>query len=210
MLSTEQTYKPSHDEWLHCAQVVIDRLSTCVHIYSHPPYDDAFIADKERQDKNSQTLNLLRRVYSLVDGTGTPTDSLADVAHHDERVIAGLNVLMNEVLSRLPEISADMQHLLKSPWFDKCNGRLASELFRGPMGNEPEGIGSGHVEHGRLPEVIHNLLEREQVGVRRQPRQALHRASNDRRPVRASGDIETLRRWTDVNSQQLRIAGRVE
>ena len=48
---------------------------------------------------------------------------------------------------------------------------LASELFRGPMGNEEEGIGTGLPENGRLPEVLQNLLERERIGDGRQPRE---------------------------------------
>ncbi len=107
-----------------------------------------------------------------------------------------------------------MQKLLKSPWFDNCNGRLASELFRGPMNNEPEGIGSGHVEHGRLPASLEKLFERERGGDSRQPRKALHRHSETRRdndnpgPKRHTKDAK--RRWADRNSSSLRSAGQVD
>lgn len=173
------------------------------------------MADRERQEKNSKTLSLLRRIYTLTDEAETPTGSLKEVADHDERAVAGLAVLLRETLSRLPALSSDMQFLLKSPWFDKCNGRLASELFRGPMGNEPEGIGSGYAEHGRLPEVLENLIEREDTGDYRQPRAALHRHAQSGEisdafgsPQRSDDDIR--RRWTDKNSQYMRSAGRVD
>jgi len=196
--------KPSHQEWLDWAQVVIDRLTTCVHVYSKPPHEDVFIADHERQEKNAKTVNLLRRIHALTDEVDTPTESLAEVAYHDERVIAGLTVLLRDTLDQLPELSTDMQKLLKSSWHSKCAGRLADELFRGPMGNEQEGVGSGFPEHGRLPEVLQNLLEREQTGDSRRPREALVRSSEPRR------HDETQRRWADKNSQFLRSAGRVD
>src|SRR5580704_14871757 len=125
-MADENTQKPSHEEWIYWAKVVESRLTTCVHIYSKPPFNEVFIAEKERQEKNAAVLALLRRIYSLIDGGETPTESLADVAHHDERVIDGLEVLMRETLDMLPGLSTDMQKLLESPWYDKCNGRVAS------------------------------------------------------------------------------------
>jgi len=213
----EQIFKPSHDEWLRWSQVVIDRLAACVHVYSKPPHDDVFIAEKDRQEKNARTLDLLRRVYALIDEAETPTDSLADVAHHDERVISGLVVLMKETLDALPELSTDMQRLLKSPWYDRCNGGVANELFRGPMDNQSEGIGSGHPEHRRLPLALYNLIEREKIGEGRQPREALHRhqVGNPHRdvgdgPQRSDDEHDVKRRWADKNSRHLRSAGRID
>ena len=203
-MDNHETEKPSHEEWLRWSQVVIDRLTTSVHVYSKPPHEDVFMPEQARQTKNADTLNLLRRIHALTDEADTPTESLTEVAYHDERVIAGLAVLLRDTLVRLPALSTDMQALLKSPWHSKCAGRLADELFRGPLGNEPEGIGSGHPEHGRLPEVLQNLLEREQTGEARRPRDALVRESEPRR------QDETQRRWTDKNSRFLRSAGRVE
>ncbi len=211
-MERERSVKPEQVEWLHWARVALDRLTTCVHVYSHPPHEDVFMAERERLEKNDRTLSLLRRIHTLTDEAETPTGSLKELADHDERVIAGLAVLLRETLSRLPALSSDMQFLLKSPWFDKCNGRLASELFRGPMGNEPEGIGSGYPEHGRLPEALETLLEREETGDCRQPRAALHRHDGEvgivDGPQRNDDDIH--RRWTDKNSQYLRSAGRVD
>ena len=214
-MADPETQKPSHEEWQRWAQVVLDRLTTCVHVFSHPPYDDVFMAEKERQEKNTLTLDLLRRVHALIDDAETPTDSLADVAHHDERVIAGLKVLMQETLSRLPALSIDMQKLLKSSWHDKCNGRLAGELFKGPMGNEVEGIGSGHPEHGRLPEILRDLIEREQLGDGRQPREALHRHGGGKGTGERGGGPErhvpdARRRWADGNKKRWQSAGQVD
>jgi hypothetical protein len=197
--------KPKRGEWITWAQIVVDRLTTVTHIYGKPPYRDVFMPEKERQAKNGKTLDLLRRIHTLTDEADTPTDSLTDLEHHDERVMAGLNVLLREALDLLPELSADMQLLLKSPWYNNCNGRLAEELFRGPLGHEPEGIGSGYPEHGRLPQVLDQLLEREKAGNGRQQREALHpHAQIPRR------DAEAHRRWVEQNSQLYRSAGRVE
>jgi hypothetical protein len=208
------TQKPSHGEWLDWAQVVLDRLTTCVHVYSKPPYNDTFISDKDRQVKNDIALSLLRRIHGRMDDSDTPTESLSDVAHHDEQVINGLSLLLTETLSLLPTLSIDMQKLLKSEWYDKCNGRIASELFRGPMGELNKGIGSGYAEQGRLPEVLASLIERERIGDMRIPRKELHRhdeAQSDDAyddglsPKRATMDVK--RRWADKNS---RSAGAVE
>lgn len=196
--------KPSHEEWLNTAQTVIARLTSCAHIYSKPPHEDVFMPEQERQNKTAATVDLLRRIHALTDEADTPTESLSEVAMHDERVIAGLATLLRETLLRLPEISTDMQKLLKSPWHTNCAGRLADEIFRGPMGVEAEGIGSGHPEHGRLPEVLQNMLENENLGDVRRPREALMRDHEPRR------HDEVQRRWADKNSRMLRSAGRVE
>ena len=150
-----------------------------------------------------QTINLLRRIHALIDETDTPSDSLDELDQHAERVIDGLTMLFKETLVHLPELSIDMQKLLKSPWHSKCSSRLAEELFRGPSGNEMEGIGSGMPEHGRLPAVLANMLENEQVGDGRAARQD----GLDRSPSRAD---KTAERWTERNSRMLRSAGRIE
>ena len=210
---TADTQKPSHGEWIEWAQVVVDRLTTCVHTYSRPPYEDVFMIEKERQTKNDAALSLLRRIHALIDESETPTESLGDVARHDERVIDGLSLLFAEAVGMLPSLSSDMQTLLKSEWYDKCNGRIASELFRGPMGDLPQGIGSGYAEQGRLPSVLAGLLERERIGDLRIPRKELHRHESkvseddvdDLMPERV--DLDVKRRWADKNS---RTAGAVE
>ena len=205
---SNDTQKPSHSEWLDWAQVVVDRLTTCVHTYSRPPHDDVHMIEKERVAKNEAALSLLRRIHALIDESETPTESLGDVARHDERTFDGLALLFRESLDLLPVISADMQKLLKSEWYDKCNGRVASELFRGPMGDLPKGIGSGYPEQGRLPGVLAELLERERIGDNRVPRKDLHRHEE---PVETTaehddivperGTIDVRRRWADKNSR---------
>lgn len=196
--------KPGRGEWMQWAQVVIDRLTTCVHVYSKPPHVDVFMPEKERQDKNARALELLHRIHALTDEADTPTDSLTELEHHDERVISGLKVLLKDTLDQLPGLSLDMQKLLKSPWIENCNGRVAEELFRGPPGNEAEGIGSGHVEHGRLPAALHDLLEREQVGEGRHPREELSGPHSTR------WQEDLPRRWGRHNARSLHSAGRVE
>ena len=209
----QETVKPSHREWMEWGQVVIDRLTTCVHVYSKPPYDDVFIAEKERHEKNDATLSLLRRIHGLIDEGETSIELIGDVAAHDERVIDGLSALFRETLDMLPTLSSDAQKLLKSEWFDKCNGRVASELFRGPMGDLPRGIGSGYAEQGRLPSVLASLLERERIGEDRQPRKDIPthkvdrylKAEDESGPQRNTVDVKS--RWATKNR---RTAGAVE
>lgn len=203
MRQEEDKLKPDFEEWLYWSNVVIDRLTTCVHVYSKPPHEDIFMPEKDRQHRNAQTINLLKRIHALIDETDTPSDSLDELDHHAERVIDGLALLFKETLEHLPELSMDMQKLLKSPWHSKCAGRLAEELFRGPGGNEMEGMGSGIPEHGRLPSVLANMLENEQVGDGRAARQELL-GSSPSREDRTSG------RWGEHNSRILRSAGRIE
>jgi len=196
--------KPSVEEWLHWAGVVVDRLSDCVHVYKKPPYIDVFIPDTERQQKTDTTVKLLHRIHALVDQSDTPSDSISDAHDYDERVIGGLVLLFGETLRTLPWLSADMQKLLKSPWMAKFPSKIAQTLFYGE-GIEEHGIGSGHKEHGRLPGALAAMLEREQTGETRHPREALLRQGEPRRH-----DIETRSRWSEQNSRYLRSAGRVE
>lgn len=165
MVPDQPQTKPSVDEWITWAQVVIDRLSICAHVYSKPPHADAAIEESVRQQRNAEVADLMRRIHAVIDESEAAPDDLD--AYH-ERVAAGLAALADETLQKLPALSHDMQVLLKSPWQSRCNGRVAEVLFRGPMANEQEGIGDGHPEHGRLPEVLQKLLERERTGETRQ------------------------------------------
>ncbi len=147
-----QAQKPSYEEWMYWSQVIIDRLTTIIHVYNKPPYPEVFMPDNERQLKVSLTVDVLRRLHTLTD----ENDFRAGLKSSDmseNRVIADIQPLFRDVLHRLPTLSLDMQRLLKSPWYDKCSGKVANELFRGRDDREAEGIGSGHPEHGRLPEV---------------------------------------------------------
>lgn len=208
--------KPSHRDWAYTMQVVVDRLTQAVHTYKRPPFDDVFMSDREKQDKTLRCVELLRRIHVLVDDAQTPTDSLADVARHDERIIAGLAVLAGQTLEILPMISQDMQKLMKSPWYDRWTSRVALEMFRGPKADGSEGIGTGHSEHGRLPEVISDLLEREVVGAGREPREALHRHDGYQENVNYGDSVgperhtEVLRRWNDRARRTSSAAGRIE
>lgn len=64
-----------------------------------------------------------------------------------------------------PALSEDMQRLLESPCFGDCNGREASDIFKGPHRSECEGLGSGDgSEYGTLPWMLAKLLEEAEVG----------------------------------------------
>ena len=193
------TFKPSYDEWLRWAQVVADRLALCANAYSKAPH-----THPERQSRNTTVGEFLRRLYNLIDESDTPTESLAEVAHHDERVVDGLVVFMQDAVKWLPDLSHDMQNLLNSHWRDNYSSPLARELFHGPLETGEEGLGSGLPEHGRLPAVLNDLLSREQSSGRRRPRSALVRTEITR------PNDETLRRWADINSRFMRRAGQVE
>ncbi len=198
--------KPSYDEWMYWSQVVIDRLATIVHIYNKPPFPDVFMPSNERQFKMSMTVDILRRLHALTDENDLrlPHD-LDSQGKREETVIKDIQPVFHDVLRRLPAWSGDMQLLLKSPWYDKCAGKTASELFRGPEDHLAQGIGSGMPDHGRLPEVLRDLIEREIIGSTR----ALFedRPPAGQEPLRRD---ELARHWGRRNGSFLQSAGRVD
>lgn len=201
-MDNKKLLKPSAEEWVNLAQAVVDQLTTCVHVYSKPPFEDVFMPDSERQERNARALYLLHRVHKVVDETEAPWESLVSKHQQDEKAIEDLKPLLEEALALLPTLSSDMQKLLKSSWHNHCNGRLANELFRG-KNSEKEGLGTGYPEHGRLPEALQNLLEREQIGDSRVLREKILRDG----PRRHENDLQ---RWAETNSRILRSAGRIE
>ncbi len=203
MGAVNEMLKPSFDEWMYWSQAVIDRLTTIVHVYSHPPHKDASIAHEGSQLKISQAVDLLRRLHNLTDEDCLRL-SHKEGGRREGHVVQDVQPLFREVLRRLPVWSADMQILLKSPWFDNCAGKLAEILFRGPSGRMAEGIGSGQVEHGRLPETITNLMEREALGDGRTPREQPKSSDSEHKRT------ELARAWTKQNSSFLRSAGRLD
>jgi hypothetical protein len=200
-MSGHEAGKPAYDEWMYWTQVVIDRLTTVVHVYNKPPYSDVFMAEQVKQTRIATTVDILRRLHGLTDEDST-TLPLAQRDAKDEQVIADLQPLLKNVLQELPVFSTDMQQLLKSHWFDNCAGRVANELFKGPNGRLDEGIGSGLPDHGRLPAKLEAMLEREWMG--------------DSRPMRletpAKADItdrqDVAKLWAKRNAP-LRTTGRI-
>jgi hypothetical protein len=90
-----------------------------------------------------------------------------------------------EALNMLPEISEDMQRLLNSPYQGTCNGRVASDIFKGPHGTTNEGIGSGVPdERGGLPWMIKGLLDEADYG----GEEYLTRGLDSRPSATATGD----------------------
>ncbi|NTU76413.1 MAG: hypothetical protein HGA90_01115 [Alphaproteobacteria bacterium] len=204
-MTEPEAQKSSYDEYMFWTQVVIDRLTTVAHVYGKPPFPDVFFPEGERQIKVEQAVDLLRRLHALTDESDFEAARGAMRAEREESVIETILPLFRDVLRRLPEWSSDMQLLLKSPWYDKCGGKLAGELFRGPEGRLAEGIGSGMTDHGRLPQTLQNLLERESMGDTRAP--------NEEKPP--AGDVnlkreELARLWARHNTSFLRSAGRVD
>lgn len=205
-MAEEQKLKPSYDEWMYWTQVIVDRLTTISYVYGNPPHSDVFMSERERQTKISLVVDVLRSFHEQTDESElhTPQDGLG-AAERESRYITALQPLYVDVLRRLPEWSQDMQKLLSSSWYDNCNGKLADILFRGPDGRETEGIGTGHPENGRLPEMIETLLEREAIGGGRSPRIERPRALQQR-----MNREELARLWGKRNSSFLRSAGRMD
>jgi hypothetical protein len=194
--------KPSIEEWLHLGEIVILRLTDCVHIYKKSPHPRTFMPESERQQKTDALVKLLHRIHALVDESDTPTDSIPNVHEYDERVINGLALLFRETQQNLRWLSSDMQKLLESPWMRNFPNKNAEILFCG-NGDESEGIGSGHPEHGRLPAALADIQEREQIGDTRHPRQDLLRHGEPRRH-----DAQRRIRWDEENADLAHVAGK--
>lgn len=205
-MSGFENIKPSYDEWMYWAQVVIDRLTTISHVYSQPPHPDVFIREKERQEKLSMTAEVMRHLHELTDefDMRLPRDA-EEATLMEDALITSLQPVFQDILERLPAWSTDMQRLLKSPWASTCAGRLATILFRGPDGRENEGIGSGMIENGRLPAQLAEMMDREVAGGDRAPRvqKPKHVDVHMRRE-------DLARLWAKQNSAFMRTAGRVD
>ncbi|MCL2469276.1 MAG: hypothetical protein FWF24_03485 [Alphaproteobacteria bacterium] len=206
-MSGFETIKPSYDEWMYFTQVVLDRLSTVTQIYKNPPHVDAYMREKERQEKLGMTVAVMRQLHTLTD---EPAFGLfeedQDTSALEEGLIAQIQLAMVDVLAKLPIWSADMQLLLKSPWMQNCAGKVATILFRGPERREEEGIGSGMVEHGRLPAKLAAMVDLESAGG--------ERAARVKKPAAAQGDVmrreDLARLWAKQNGAFLRTAGRMD
>lgn len=204
-VSGEKDTKPSYDEWMYWTQVVVDRLVTITHVYGHPPHEDVFMPEKERQDKLREALILYRQLHELTDRyeLAIPQDA-PDVLDREESLIANLQPIFREVLAHLSLWSDDMQLLLKTSWV-QASTKLAQNLFHGPDGCQAEGIGSGLVENGHLPAMLTELLDREIAGGARESRVEKPRMAGNR--LRRE---ELARLWVKKNSAFLRSAGRVD
>jgi hypothetical protein len=79
--------------------------------------------------------------------------------------LTSLEALFREAIVYMPQMSEDMQRLLNSPPVGNCNGRTASDVFKGPHGTEYEGIGTGYTdEDNRLPWKLQRLIEQAEMG----------------------------------------------
>lgn len=200
--------KPSYDEWMYWTQVVLDRLTTISRVYTNPPHPDVFIPIREKQDKLAMTASLMGDLHNLTDDSefNMPEES-EQVEEYIVDVIDQLQPLFQDLLSKLPMISADMQKLLKSGWFDNCAGKVANSIFRGtasPSETPHEGIGSGVPENERLPNKIVELLDREAAGSSRADRVEKPRYAP---PTMKRDEIAKL--WGERNSAFMRSAGRI-
>ena len=145
--------KQSFDEWVVALNLLSRQLAVVRAIY----------AEHQRTAKVTQMdgyLGRLRAAYApLLLVVDRPLASPAA----DAAIAGGLPVV-SEILAALPFISTDMQQLLQSSWAGDCNGRRATDLFKGPRNSPNAGIGSGQASDGGLPETLSALIESEKYG----------------------------------------------
>jgi len=202
-----ENIRPSYDEWMYWAQVVIDRLTTVARVYANPPHPEVFIPEKERQAKLAETTDIMRHLHDLTDEHefSLPHEEVEAKKEAEERLLESVLPVFREILRRLPEWSADMQRLLQSPWSRDCNGKLAHILFCGESDRLAEGIGSGMPENGRLPETLAALVDREMAGGTRAPR-----LEKPRMAEKSMRRAELAKLWVKHNGAFLRTAGRMD
>jgi hypothetical protein len=200
---TDAKNKPSFDVWLRWADVLGQRLETVRQVYSDHAHHDAAMRVGMSISRLHHILagelerHLAVRTYAVL-------QQEQGTARYDEIQILALASIFTTVLEQMPTQSKDMQKLLKSPWYGQCNGRLASDLFKGARGTLNEGLGSGLPRDGHLPLMIETLLEQESAGTGRPQRQTTLSVEDQQKWA------ETARRWAISNSTHLRSAGRVE
>ncbi len=196
--------KPSFDLWLRWSDILDQRLETVRDVY-----DEHGVADKA-----SRVGSLLSRLHAILAGelarhlSVLPYAALQQLSHgpnrSQESQIQALASIFQTALHELPLISKDMQKLLHSNWHGECNGRVASDLFKGPRGAVNAGIGSGLPRDGMLPSVMEQLLDQEDTAGAREPSQNVLSADEQQRWA------ETSRRWGLRNTAHLRRAVRLE
>ncbi|MFA4994793.1 MAG: hypothetical protein WC521_05770 [Bdellovibrionales bacterium] len=194
--------KPGIAEWTLGAEAFAERLTECVHVYKRNV--DVFMAEAERQDKSDLAIKILQRLHALLDRADMPEEIGSNPQKRDEQIIDGFKSVFQESLRALPWISLDMQKLLKSSWMKNFPSKIAESLFIA-NGEEDKGLGSGLPEHGRLPAVLSDLVEREEVGETRPSHEESLLAGEPQRH-----DVEASERWAQQNSGYLRTAGKIE
>jgi len=196
--------KASFDVWLRWSDVLATRLETVKQVY----------VDHGVETEVPRISTYLSRLRFVLDGAlaqhlaHQPYAALKQMDQGQEKFtemqIQALAGIFRALLVDFPKISSDMQKNLDSRWEGQCNGRVASDLFRGPIGTLNEGIGSGHPRDGQLPGVLEQLMHLEEGGSARTPRQTTLSPEEQQRWQ------ETARRWATVNSKHLRGAGRMD
>ncbi len=167
--------KPAFAEWWQQCRVLDRRLTSIGIIYlrhGHQGKAQRIMGFKQELEQtlaqfskvDAAPLNSMMGTQALV-ALGTDAAQM----HPDELAIFMARQLCAEALRVLPFIADDMMALLQSDW-KECTGREALDLFKGPLGTNAEGIGSGWPQDGQWPSVIYALLAREKNGSDRPPR----------------------------------------
>jgi hypothetical protein len=200
-MDVRQREKPGIGEWVRAGEVLADRLTECVHVYKHNTY--SFMSESDRQNKSDFVIKILHRIHKLLDKDDKSSGSVSGSSKSDEETIGGFQAIFRDALKALPWVSIDMQKLLKSPWMKGFPDKIAESLFLG-NGEDDTGIGSGYPDDGRLPGVLADLFEREDMGEIRPPRE------DDVSDEPSRRDEEARSRWHKQNNDFLRKAGRVD
>jgi hypothetical protein len=200
-----QTTKASFEEWTRVTGALVKRLQSAAAIYKQNRLDgkasDIEVFLVKMRQSSGQPVGTSEQVTPYV----VLHANELDANKFDELRITALAGLFKEVLGQLPDVSNDMQQLLQSGWTGECNGRIASDLFKGPLGTHNEGIGSGFVTDGQLPWVIDNLLDREATGSDRPQRTKV--AGSEELQQRA----DMARRWAQTSTLRSRnTSGAIE
>ncbi len=76
-----------------------------------------------------------------------------------------LKGMFEQALADMPAISGDMRKIFNSSAYGDCNGREATDIFKGPHSAIGEGIGSGDAEDsGNLAWNLMDLLQEAEYG----------------------------------------------
>ncbi len=202
--NAQEQPKASFDVWLRWADVLMHRLTSIKEIYSGQMDAEAvgrvggYLGQLRFVLDGALARHLVHRPYAQLNELSYGQDKLFDMQ------IQALTSVFRNVLTDFPQISKDMQKMLNSRWEGNCNGRVAMDIFRGPVGTLNEGIGSGYPRDGQLPAVLDQLLLLEGTGSSRTPRQTTLSAEEQIRWQ------DTARRWASMNSTHLRSAGRLD
>lgn len=152
--------KSTYEVWQFWAAALERQMKRCADVY------------KDHNEDASKAQKILTRIELFID----PVSHAQELAQKQYDVKGGVDKLyllsltvlqkiFRDVLGVLPSISEDMQRLLNSSCYGNCNGRIATDIFKGPHRTMNEGLGSGvGDQYGTLPWMLEKLLDEADIG----------------------------------------------